>query len=156
MFINKFDKFQKKLNESVVALKDRFILSGLEVDKKFVKNYIKRVEEETGNTNLSAQWSEMDVAEKIAKYIFDESLGDVESLPLNILVDTGDEEESGDFNEEVPMDEEEPAEEEIASEIEKEIEDESLPLEDEELEEKEAEEFEDESLPLDDEGEEEA
>jgi hypothetical protein len=100
MYIKKTFNSFKGLNEAVVLRNSKFIIGGIEIDKKSINSYVKKVKEET-EKDLKSMFSEMEIAEQLVKWAVSEDninlapasalLGDSEDLVNDLLEDEDEE-----------------------------------------------------------------
>lgn len=103
--IREFRSFQSKrkdietINEAVTQRDDTFIVGGIQVDKKTINAYVKKVKDQTGK-DLKSMYSEMQIAEELIRWSAS-NLDNVDNVPVSALM--GGEEEMA---EEIDMDDE--------------------------------------------------
>jgi hypothetical protein len=96
--IREFKSFQSKrkdierINEIVTQKDDSFIVGGIQVDKKTVNAYIKKVKDQTGK-DLKSMYSEMQIAEELMRWSAS-NLSNIDNVPISALM--GGEEEMAD------------------------------------------------------------
>lgn len=104
--IREFRSFQSKrkdiesINEAVIQRDDSFIVGGIQVDKKTINAYVKKVKDQTGK-DLKSMYSEMQIAEELIRWSAS-NLDNVDNIPVSALM--GGEEEMAEDIEDGEMD----------------------------------------------------
>lgn len=91
---------RQKLNESVFARDDEYVISGIVVKQSLINSYTKKVKDETGK-NIKQIYSEVQIAEELVRYIVAQ-YADADKIPSTALIGGAPEETPVAGNETAP------------------------------------------------------